>query len=145
MFNYLKAKIKGNNVVKINASVLNEENFINKGANGKVYKLNNGDCVKIWNDLFISKEKINKMYRFSNFNITCAAFPKKLAFIKGEPRGYTMDYINGAYPEDCFDFDYSYFIEKMNILITSYFLELGGEHILIKDTHYGNVMWDEEK
>lgn len=38
--------------------------------------------------------------------------------------------------------DYSYFIYKMDVLIKSAFLELGQEHILIKDTHYGNVMWD---
>ena len=145
MFDYLKAKVKGNNVIRIKSSVLNNDSFIGEGSNGKVYRLDNGDCVKIWEKLFIGKDEVNKIYNFSNFNASCAVFPKKLAFVKGEPKGYTMDYINGVYPEDCFDFDYSYFIDKMNLLLNYSSLELAPNHIIIKDTHYGNVMWDKKK
>ena len=44
--------------------------------------------------------KIEKIYRFSKLNFSCGVFPKKVAFVKGEIRGYTMDYIDGVYPED---------------------------------------------
>ena len=76
MFYYIKEKVKCNNVIMINDKALNKESFVNRGVNGKVYNLYNGDCVKVWNDSFVSKERINKIYKFSNLNVSCAAFQK---------------------------------------------------------------------
>ena len=51
MLDYLKAKIRGDNAIKIKTSILNADNFIGEGGNGKIYIINNDECVKIWKQL----------------------------------------------------------------------------------------------
>lgn len=128
-------------IININSDYLNTLSIINKTGNfSKIYKYKEGKCLKIWKEVMWSD--IEKFKKFTNFKVNCAALPQELVSIDGKFMGYTMDYINGITLENCDNFDFSYFIKKINELIISQQKELGPAGIIVDDIHPLNIMWD---
>ena len=111
------------------------------GINGKVYRLNDLECLKIFNN---NKNIFDLLcaYYLSNISFDWAALPTSFIVESNKFKGYTMKYIDGISMRMFGEIDYSNFIRLYYKLIRSALDDTTEERIKLYDIHLGNVMYD---
>jgi len=115
------------------------------GDFGKVYKLNDTECIKVLNTCGDNFE-LSRYNSYANLEFECAVMPKLLYLVNGKFKAYKMNLINGdELCEVSDDFDYSKFVQLADKLIKSVNEEISEEGIIVYDSHDGNIMYDYDK
>ena len=113
----------------------------NIGANGKVYMLNDRECLKIFEYLkdFYDEEKFHE---FTTYRFETVEMPKKLVYILGIFSGYISNFIDGLMLCECDDFDFSEMLVLYNKFIRKACLEISEKKLVISDAGSTNILFD---
>lgn len=138
------AKLTVGQLDKIKAGGLVRKN--SKGLTAKVYKLNETECVKVFNS-YRDEYELTRYNMFANLDFSCAIMPKLLYLLNWKFKAFKMDLVSG--PDlgevDKNNFEYSKFIFLANELINGVLDEISEEGIKIYDCHFCNIMYDYSK
>lgn len=110
------------------------------GATSKVYRLNNLECLKIFN-YNLSEYELYRINKFTNMCITSVNFPTKLVIVDKKFKGYISDFINGESLDTLSCIGYSEFINAAVPLLEA-IRKVSVERIRIFDSHEGNIMYN---
>lgn len=111
------------------------------GANGKVYKLNSKECLKIfeyYKDIYDEK----KFMEFTQYNLETAELPKTLVRILGIFSGYISNYVDGPMLCECGDYDFSRLLVLYSDFIKKAYSEVSELNLIVQDTGSTNIMLD---
>ncbi len=132
------------NVKKFSRKDINSLKLIkngNVGNSSKVYKLNDLECIKIYNK---SKDEY-ELYRLNDFTklkYEHVIMPNTLVIINNKFRGYTMNYVNGNMLCDCLDLGFSFALKKYNDFVQNVTNEIEDDGIILYDCNSSNVIYD---
>lgn len=110
------------------------------GATSKVYKLNNLECLKVFN-YNLPEYELYRINKFTNMHITSVNFPTKLVIIDKKFKGYISDFINGESLDTFSSIGYSEFINAAVPLLEA-IGKISEQRIRIFDSHEGNIMYN---
>ena len=112
------------------------------GYFSKVYKFNEKECIKVFNEPKKQSEIIryNDLTRYSFNN---AIFPKKLLFKDYKLVGYIMDYVDGILLDNIFEMEYSKFLKMYKNFMESVLYEVCEKGFVMQDVHPHNVIYDQ--
>lgn len=117
------------------------------GLYGKVYRLNDKECLKIYdyNTHFKNEVPINMLLELSELDIDCVINPKKIIISEKEldynkyAYGYIMNYIDGKNLNNIDRVKVKTFLEMLSELF-NVVKEISKEKLVIQDCHLGNLM-----
>ncbi|MGN0144317.1 MAG: hypothetical protein ACI398_04995 [Clostridium sp.] len=112
----------------------------NCGTTSKVYKLNDKECIKVFNN-YMDEFDLYRMNRFTEMSFEGANLPKVLVLINNKFKASIMDYINGEMLSELTSIDYSTFIRIANELVQNVKI-ISEERIRIFDSHTENIMYN---
>ena len=113
------------------------------GNSSKVYKLNDLECIKIYNK---SRDEY-ELYRLNGFTklkYEHVIMPNTLVIINNKFKGYTMNYVNGNMLCDCLDLDFSFALKKYNDFVKDVTSEIENDGIILYDCNASNVIYDND-
>ena len=140
---------KFDNVQKMSFCDIKKLELVNNGdvgSSSKVYKLNDKECIKLFNE---SKDifELKRYSEYTKLDFSCAALPKTLYLINNKFRAVKTDFVNGIMLSeiDC-EIEYSKFLILSKQLLDAS-KEINEEGIMIFDSHSDNIMYnyDEDK
>lgn len=111
------------------------------GSNSKVYKLDDDECLKVFNK---SKDIFNlfSVNDLTKVNFGWATLPRFCAVLSGRFCGYTMEYIDGI-PIILFgELNFLQFLNMYSTLLQNVLYDSSQEGIKICDVHFGNILYD---
>lgn len=112
----------------------------NCGTTSKVYKLNDKECIKVFNNS-MDEFDLYRMNRFTKMSFEGANLPKVLVLINNKFKASIMDYINGEMLSELTSIEYSTFIRLANELVQNVKV-ISKEGIRIFDSHAENIMYN---
>lgn len=111
------------------------------GANGKVYMLNDHECLKVF-EYYKDLYDLEKFHEFTTCNLETVEMPKKLVSILGIFSGYISNYIDGPMLCECGNFDYSELLVLYNKFIRKACDEISELGLMIVDPGSTNILLD---
>ena len=133
-----------NNITNLSIKQISQLKLIKNGdigANGKVYILNDMECLKVFDE---PKDfyDVDKFRKFTTYEFETANMPKELVYIANVFSGYISDYIDGPMLCDCDDFDFSEVLALYVDFIKKACFEISERKIVISDTGCTNILFD---
>ncbi|MDD6879628.1 MAG: hypothetical protein PUD59_05360 [bacterium] len=117
------------------------------GFYGKIYRLDNEECVKIYNTFnkYVISYSIKELIDLTKINIPNVINPKKVIIRSFETNydeialGYIMDYIDGNTLNEIDKMRIKVFLQKYKNLLETV-KQISNLRIVIQDCHLGNIM-----
>ena len=141
-------KIKNFNIENYTNSFISNLSLVkngDKGYFGKVYRLNDEECLKIFNDY--NNEKffgfnVEDLLEKTKYRFNTVVMPKKAVFVDEKYAGYIVDYIDGIALSECLDYDFSAVLVMYNNLIEKVVEEVSEAGFIMEDVNFSNIMVD---
>ena len=132
-----------NNITNLSIKQISQLKLIKNGdigTNGKVYMLNDKECLKVFNEQGVYDEE--KFKKFTTYEFETAEAPKKLVYISDIFSGYICNFINGPMLCECDDFDFSDVLALYGDFIKKACFETSVRKIFIGDAGCTNILLD---
>ncbi len=132
------------NIEKMSFKQINKLKLIRNGdigANGKIYMLNDHECLKVF-EYYKDLYDLEKFREFTTYNLETVEMPKRLVSILGIFSGYISNYIDGPMLCECGNFDYSELLVLYNNFIRKACDEISELGLMIVDPGSTNILLD---